>query len=75
MRRSEATARRVSGGRRGEVRRREEEGGFMAGGEAPLVRIHGGMQASPCGRRAPRGASESRGAMKATTDGGHVVIK
>jgi hypothetical protein len=70
------TAQRVNGGRRGEVRRREEEdGGFMAGREAPPARIHGGTQASPCGYRAPRGASGTRGALKATTDDGRVIIK
>jgi hypothetical protein len=47
----------------------------MAGREAPPARIHGGRQASPCGRRAPRGASGTRGALKATTDDGRVVIK
>jgi hypothetical protein len=66
---------RGDGGRREEVRHHEEEGGFMAGGEAPPVRIHGGRQASPRGRRAPRGASGTRGAVKATTDGCRVIIK
>jgi hypothetical protein len=40
--RSEATWGRGNAGRRGEVRHREKEGAFMAEGEAPPARIHGG---------------------------------
>jgi hypothetical protein len=75
MGRSEATGRRGIGGRRGEVRHREGEGVFMAEKEAPPARIHGGRQASLHGRRAPLGASGTCGALKATIDGGRVIIK
>jgi hypothetical protein len=70
-----ATGRRGIGGRQGEVRRREEEEVFMAGREAPPARVHGGRQASPRGRRAPRGALGTHDALKAMNDGGCVIIK